>query len=81
MDREADRRVVKEMQRLVVELYHGSPVEPAWDLVAIKERPVIVSLVLPSALQAGSHAVGIIADMETCLGAAFFESERTLSDD
>lgn len=40
MDREADRRVVKEMQRLVVELYHGSPVEPAWDLVAIKERPV-----------------------------------------
>ena len=49
--------------------------------MAIKERPVIVSLVLPSALQAGSHAVGIIADMETCLGAAFFESERTLSDD
>lgn len=45
-------------------------------LRAITERPVILTIVLPSAIGAGQEAIGIIADMESCLAAAFFEATR-----
>lgn len=73
-DSQAEGRAVEEFQRLVVQLFRGTELEPAWDLAGIEERPVIVSLILPSAGSVSREAVGMIADMETCLAASYFEA-------
>jgi hypothetical protein len=68
----AEEEVIREFQGLVIRIHRDTPVEPAWDLAGIVERPMIASLILPSAYAAGQEAVGMIADMETCLAAAYF---------
>ncbi len=40
--------VTDAVQRLVVSLYKGTVVEPAWDLRDVPDRPLLASLVLPS---------------------------------
>jgi hypothetical protein len=48
-----------------------------FDLARIRARPALCTLILPSSLAVGAdlpHALGLIADMETCLAAAFFEA-------
>lgn len=62
------------MQNLVLRLHRSSPVEAGFDALAITERPAILTLILPSAAAAGPSAIGMIADMETCLAAAYFSS-------
>jgi hypothetical protein len=48
-----------------------------FDLALIRARPALCTIILASSLLAVGadlpHAMGIIADMETCLAAAFFE--------
>jgi hypothetical protein len=72
-DAAADQEVLRAAQGLVLKFFGDSPVEPAFDLLRIEERPVIASVVLPVPLSLHED-LGLVADMETCLAAAFFES-------
>lgn len=47
--------------------------EPGYDLAGVRERPVIASVVLPSAVPGDD--LQLIADMETCLAAAYITRE------
>lgn len=68
-----EAKAIEETQKMIVRMFQNTGMEPGWDLREIQERPVIVSLILPSAMAAGREAVGMVADMETCLAAAYFE--------
>jgi hypothetical protein len=54
-----------------MQFFGDSLVEPAFDMVAIAERPVLVTVPLPLPPQPHPD-IGIIADAETCLAAAYF---------
>ena len=78
LDPGLDREVLAHFQALVVRFVGDGPIEPAFDLAAIADRPVLVTVPLP--LPPLPHPdIGIIADAETCLAAAFFLS--VLGDD
>lgn len=66
----ADKAALRGVQSLVVSLLPPG-IEPGFDLLTTRERPAIVSVPLPFADPA---TMGLVADMETCLAAAFFES-------
>jgi hypothetical protein len=72
IDPAADRLVALELHQLVLRCHGDSPLEPGFDVLAIAERPVLLTLILPSSLAAGREAIAMIADMKTCLAAAFF---------
>jgi hypothetical protein len=73
-DSQAEAQVVQSLQSLIVQLHADTPLEPSWELTEITDRPVIVSLILPSTIVAGKKAIELVGDMETCLAAAYFES-------
>ena len=65
--------VLYHFQQLLMGLRHDTEVDPGFDVLGVRERPVIMSTVLLSAIAVGPDAVQMIADMETCLAAAVFE--------
>lgn len=79
--RAEELRVLAMVQReLITSIVHPLGVEPAFDALSIEERPVIASLVWPNPALGRSPSahedLALIADMETCLGAAWFEELR-----
>lgn len=75
-DAAADREMLREAQRFINAFLADSPVEPAFDLLSITDRPAIVSIPLPTAPDVKGD-LAIVADMETCLAAAYFAGEET----
>jgi len=73
---EDDREVLELLQSLVVHFFGDSPVEPGFDLLSLSDlsdRPLLVTVPLPLPPPHGLD-MGMIADAETCLAAAFFLS-------
>jgi hypothetical protein len=70
---EDDREVLELLQGLVVRFFDDSPVEPGFDLLALSDRPLLVTVPLPLPPPPGLDS-GMIADAETRLAAAFFLS-------
>jgi hypothetical protein len=68
-----DREVLAQHQSLVVHFFGDSPVEPGFDLLGLSDRPLLVTVPLPLLPPPGLD-LGIIAEAETCLAAAFFLS-------
>ena len=75
---EDDREVLELLQSLVVRFFDDSPVEPGFDLLALSDRPLLVTVPLP--LPPGLD-MGRIADAETCLAVAFFLSVGWIGDE
>lgn len=69
---EDDRQVLAMLQQLVMELHGNSPLEPAFDVLKIADRPLLATLLIPRPFPHRDTAV--IADAETCLAAAFLLS-------
>src|SRR5262249_40071511 len=67
LDADAEAEVTGQIQEMTLRFFAGTPLEPGFDLAEIAERPVIISLILPSAFAAGGEAVALVADCETCL--------------
>jgi hypothetical protein len=72
LDAAADRAVLESLQELVMRFHGDLPAEPGFDLLAIAERPLLATLPIPVPTAAISPDMGLIADAETCLAAAFF---------
>jgi len=70
---EDDREVLELLQDLVVQFFGDSPTEPGFDLLGLSDRPLLVTVPLPLPPPPGLD-MGLIADAETCLAAAFFLS-------
>lgn len=68
----ADRKHLQSLQSLLFHLWRGGSVEPAIDLLSIADRPAIVSVPFGP-----SPAMSMVADMETCLAAAYFLENLT----
>jgi hypothetical protein len=64
-----DRQALEGLQSLVVGFFGGTSAEPGFDLLAIPQRPLLATVPIPAP---PSPDMGIIADAETCLAAAFF---------
>jgi hypothetical protein len=73
-----DRQALEGLQTLVGRLFGGTAAEPGFDLLTIPDRPLLATVPLPLPPQPHPN-IGIIADAETCLAAAFFLS--VLGDD
>jgi hypothetical protein len=71
LDDDDDRRAMAGVQSLVMHFYGDSPAEPGFDLSTYGDRPAIATLAIPVPV---SPDIQLIADMETCLAAAFFLS-------
>lgn len=80
-DREAERSAISVLAALEATIEAALPGAAAehglgFDLALIRARPAICTIILASSLLAVGadlpYAMGIIADMETCLAAAFF---------
>jgi hypothetical protein len=71
IDPDEDREVLAHLQALVVQFFGDSPIEPAFDMAAIADRPVLVTVPLPLPPQPHPD-IGIITNAETCLAAAYF---------
>jgi hypothetical protein len=65
-----DRAVLEALQSLVLEFHRGTSAEPGFDLLRVEERPLLATMPIPTA--ALHLDMGLIADAETCLAAAFF---------
>jgi hypothetical protein len=64
------RYAAKIVQGLLQKILRSLPgIEPGFDLLAVTERPVIATLVLPGLPHPD---LPMVADMETCLAAAYF---------
>jgi hypothetical protein len=58
-DAAADREAAQALQDMVLRLHDDSSMEPDFDALAINERPVILTMPLPSARsEEGSHRYG-----------------------
>jgi hypothetical protein len=73
IDPAEDREVLEQLQSLVERFFGDSPVEPGFDLLALSDRPLLVTVPIPLPLPPGRD-IGTIAEAETCLAAAFFLS-------
>lgn len=77
-DRHAEKQAQIAAQGLIVKLLRDAGaidagMEPAYDLIGLPERPMIASIVI----YPGRHPdMQVIADMETCLAAAWFEIQQ-----
>ena len=69
LDADADREVLEGLQLFVMRFCGDSPAEPGFDLLTIPDRPLLATVPIPAT---PSPDIGIIADAETCLAAAFF---------
>ncbi len=70
-----EERTLLAVQQMVMQLYRRFGVEPAFDLLAITDRPLLASVMIP--LSPGTvppSVYGLVADAETCLAAAFFSA-------
>jgi hypothetical protein len=68
---EDDRELLEQLQSLVARFFGDSPTEPGFDLLSLADRPLLATLPLPLPPHPD---IGIVADAETCLAAAFFLS-------
>jgi hypothetical protein len=66
-----DEQVLAALQDLVVRFFGDSPVEPGFELLSLAERPLLATMPIPR--PAVAKDLGLIADAETCLAAAFFQ--------
>jgi hypothetical protein len=71
LDAGEDRDVLQALQSLILHFHGDSPLEPAFDVLAIPDRPLLATVPIPAP---PTPDMGIIADAETCLAAAFFLS-------
>jgi hypothetical protein len=71
IDPDEDREILEQLQSLVVRFFDDSPIEPGFDLLALSDRPLLVTVPLPLP---PSPDLGTIAEAETCLATAFFLS-------
>ena len=71
IDPDEDHEILEQLQSLVVRFFDDSPIEPGFDLLALSDRPLLVTVPLPLP---PSPDLGTIAEAETCLAAAFFLS-------
>lgn len=70
--READDAAAAAAFRgLVTRAFSGTPAEPGFDVLGLARRPLVASLPWPNPAVAPAD-LGLIADMETCLAAAWF---------
>ncbi len=70
-----EERMLLAVQRMLIQLYRQFGVEPAFDLLAIADRPLLASVMIPLPLSTIPPSVyGLIGDAETCLAAAFFQT-------
>ena len=74
IDPEQEREAVIDMLQFILQLYHDTAVEPAFDVMTIQSRPVIMSMPLPSEVTGEVDCMDMVGDMLPCLAAAFFES-------
>jgi hypothetical protein len=73
-DREADRAALKALQQCVLQVMRPAGIEPVFDLMALPERPLLATVPWPAPPSpALREDLIVIADMETCLAAAYFE--------
>ena len=76
VDKDADLKAMLMTQDLIVKVDRMMGVRPRNGLASIRERPLIASIPLPFHPSEGLlDDLRMIADMETCLAAAFFERE------
>ena len=71
IDPDEDCEVLEQLQDFVVRFFDDSPVDPGFDLLALSDRPLLVTVPVPLP---PSPDLGTIAEAETCLAAAFFLS-------
>ena len=71
IDPDEDHEILEQLQSLVVRFFDDSPIEPGFDLLALSDRPLLVTVPVPLP---PSPDLGTIAEAETCLAAAFFLS-------
>jgi hypothetical protein len=71
LDAGDDRQALEGLQSLILCLCGDSPAEPGFDLLTIPDRPLLATVPIPAP---PDPDMGIIADAETCLAAAFFLS-------
>jgi hypothetical protein len=69
LDAADDLAVLGSLQELVIRFHGDSPNEPGFDLLSIEDRPLLATLPIPAP---PCPDMGVIADAETCLAAAFF---------
>ncbi len=70
LDAGDDHAALDGIQSLVLHFHGDSPSEPAFDLLTIADRPLLATVPIP--VPSNRADMAIIADMETCLAAAFF---------
>lgn len=73
-DPAADKAVLQHLQSTLCQILRRSGVEPAIDLLSLGERPLIASIPFPQSSAKAMGDLAVVADMETCLAAAFFLS-------
>lgn len=73
-NRHADRECLEQLHELSFSMFVGSEIEPGFELPTLTERPLLATLILPTAPLAGQEVVGLVADLETCLAGAYFLS-------
>jgi hypothetical protein len=66
-----DRQALGGLQSLVMMFFGDAPAEPGFDLLTIPDRPLLATVPIPAP---PSPDMGVIAEAETCLAAAFFLS-------
>lgn len=65
-----DWAVLAALHDLMLQFFRDSPFEPSFVLLDVAERPLLATLPIPAPTICPD--IGIIADAETCLAAAFF---------
>lgn len=72
---EHEAGAIKAVQSMLLQIFRNTPIEPGFDLGAVKERPLIASHVMP--VDAAFYSdLGIVGDMETCLMAAWLQEKK-----
>jgi hypothetical protein len=73
LDRNQDIGALAEFDLTLGRAFEGMGVPWEGDLVTVTERPVIISVIFPGGGLAPPATIMMVADMETCLAAAFFD--------
>jgi hypothetical protein len=76
IDPEADSVTVGLLQAMIEDLCGQCGITAKAALLVINERPVIASYIIPNP-RVDREVLGLVADMETCLAAAFFTREES----
>jgi len=70
---ETDAKMIRELQKVIIQATHDTPNEPGFDLMFIQQRPALITVPWPNS-NVNPDDLMLIADAETCLAAAYFES-------